>query len=136
MLSTWVCCPRVLGEVFFWGLYVLFVCADLSVSICQGRLVLPFLSDLNCVVSSGPVSMDKVHYCERFIELLIDLEVRHKHQVLFFVFLCFKMIKRLSTKSSIFFLIHVNLAKCCRHHFQEFVIVLHIYQRLWSAVSL
>lgn len=23
-----------------------------------------------------PVTMDKVHYCERFIELMIDLEVR------------------------------------------------------------
>lgn len=23
----------------------------------------------------GPISMDKVHYCERFIELMIDLEV-------------------------------------------------------------
>jgi hypothetical protein len=24
-----------------------------------------------------PVTMDKVHYCERFIELMIDLEVRN-----------------------------------------------------------
>lgn len=24
----------------------------------------------------GPISMEKVHYCERFIELMIDLEVR------------------------------------------------------------
>lgn len=24
---------------------------------------------------SGPVPMEKVHYCERFIELMIDLEV-------------------------------------------------------------
>lgn len=35
----------------------------------------------DCVVPSScnaePVSMDKVHYCERFIELMIDLEVRH-----------------------------------------------------------
>lgn len=25
-----------------------------------------------------PVTMDKVHYCERFIELMIDLEVRYQ----------------------------------------------------------
>lgn len=28
------------------------------------------------VPSLGPVSMDKIHYCERFIELMIDLEVQ------------------------------------------------------------
>lgn len=27
--------------------------------------------------STGPVPMDQVHYCERFIELMIDLEVKH-----------------------------------------------------------
>ena len=30
--------------------------------------------------------MDKVHYCERFIELMIDLEVRHNPKVLFSTF--------------------------------------------------
>lgn len=25
----------------------------------------------------GPISMDKVHYCERFIELMLDLEVSY-----------------------------------------------------------
>lgn len=30
-----------------------------------------------CLLCPEPVTMDKVHYCERFIELMIDLEVRN-----------------------------------------------------------
>uniref|UniRef100_A0A7N6C3Y8 RNA helicase aquarius n=1 Tax=Anabas testudineus TaxID=64144 RepID=A0A7N6C3Y8_ANATE len=37
-------------------------------------LIKKFLGVLMSVSPSGPVSMDKVHYCERFIELMIDLE--------------------------------------------------------------
>lgn len=31
--------------------------------------------NLNFFLNLGPISMDKVHYCERFIELMLDLEV-------------------------------------------------------------
>uniref|UniRef100_A0A673CNS9 RNA helicase aquarius n=1 Tax=Sphaeramia orbicularis TaxID=375764 RepID=A0A673CNS9_9TELE len=37
-------------------------------------LIKKFLGVLMSIPASGPVSMDKVHYCERFIELMIDLE--------------------------------------------------------------
>ncbi|MEQ2170628.1 hypothetical protein GOODEAATRI_002309, partial [Goodea atripinnis] len=37
-------------------------------------LLKKFRAVLTSVPAEGPVSMDKVHYCERFIELLIDLE--------------------------------------------------------------
>lgn len=37
-------------------------------------LIKKFLGVLGSIPPSGPVSMDKVHYCERFIELMIDLE--------------------------------------------------------------
>uniref|UniRef100_A0A8D0D224 RNA helicase aquarius n=1 Tax=Sander lucioperca TaxID=283035 RepID=A0A8D0D224_SANLU len=37
-------------------------------------LIKKFLGVLMSIPPSGPVSMDKVHYCERFIELMIDLE--------------------------------------------------------------
>ncbi|XP_039598060.1 RNA helicase aquarius isoform X2 [Polypterus senegalus] len=37
-------------------------------------LIKKFLRVLKSIPSSGPVSMEKVHYCERFIELMIDLE--------------------------------------------------------------
>ncbi|KAF3845008.1 hypothetical protein F7725_008171 [Dissostichus mawsoni] len=37
-------------------------------------LIKKFLGVLVSIPPSGPVSMDKVHYCERFIELMIDLE--------------------------------------------------------------
>ncbi|XP_006274043.1 RNA helicase aquarius [Alligator mississippiensis] len=38
------------------------------------QLIQKFLSVLKSIRVSGPVSMDQVHYCERFIELTIDLE--------------------------------------------------------------
>ncbi|KAJ7344898.1 hypothetical protein JRQ81_000848 [Phrynocephalus forsythii] len=38
------------------------------------QLIQKFISVLKSIPISGPVSMDKVHYCERFIELMIDLE--------------------------------------------------------------
>uniref|UniRef100_A0A7M4FPY1 RNA helicase aquarius n=1 Tax=Crocodylus porosus TaxID=8502 RepID=A0A7M4FPY1_CROPO len=38
------------------------------------QLIQKFLSVLKSIPVSGPVSMDQVHYCERFIELTIDLE--------------------------------------------------------------
>ena len=31
---------------------------------------------------TGAVDMDKVHYCERFMELLIDLEVHTVHEII------------------------------------------------------
>ncbi|XP_023807311.1 intron-binding protein aquarius isoform X2 [Oryzias latipes] len=37
-------------------------------------LIKKFLGVLMSVPPTGPLSMDKVHYCERFIELIIDLE--------------------------------------------------------------
>ncbi|XP_048393345.1 RNA helicase aquarius isoform X3 [Stegostoma tigrinum] len=37
-------------------------------------LISKFLGVLKNIPLSGPVSMDVVHYCERFIELMIDLE--------------------------------------------------------------
>ncbi|KAJ3613227.1 hypothetical protein NHX12_019477, partial [Muraenolepis orangiensis] len=37
-------------------------------------LIDKFLGVLGSIPPSGPVSMDKVHYCERFVELMIDLE--------------------------------------------------------------
>ncbi|XP_055013721.1 LOW QUALITY PROTEIN: RNA helicase aquarius [Boleophthalmus pectinirostris] len=37
-------------------------------------LIKQFIQVLMSVPATGPVSMDQVHYCERFIELLIDLE--------------------------------------------------------------
>ncbi|KAJ8289040.1 hypothetical protein COCON_G00016990 [Conger conger] len=37
-------------------------------------LIKKFLGVLMSISPSGPVSMEKVHYCERFIELMIDLE--------------------------------------------------------------
>ncbi|XP_017331417.1 RNA helicase aquarius isoform X3 [Ictalurus punctatus] len=37
-------------------------------------LIKKFLSVLMSIPESGPMSMEKVHYCERFIELMIDLE--------------------------------------------------------------
>ena len=38
------------------------------------QLIQKFISVLKSVPLSDPVTMDKVHYCERFIELMIDLE--------------------------------------------------------------
>ncbi|XP_044292133.1 RNA helicase aquarius isoform X1 [Varanus komodoensis] len=38
------------------------------------QLIQKFISVLKSIPLSGPLSMDKVHYCERFIELMIDLE--------------------------------------------------------------
>uniref|UniRef100_S4R7P2 Aquarius intron-binding spliceosomal factor n=1 Tax=Petromyzon marinus TaxID=7757 RepID=S4R7P2_PETMA len=38
------------------------------------RLIQKFVSVLNSIPAKGDVSADKVHYCERFIELMIDLE--------------------------------------------------------------
>ncbi|KAE8587504.1 hypothetical protein XENTR_v10021996 [Xenopus tropicalis] len=38
------------------------------------QLIQNFLSVLQSIPTSGTVSMDRVHYCERFIELMIDLE--------------------------------------------------------------
>ncbi|KAK2567367.1 RNA helicase aquarius [Acropora cervicornis] len=35
-----------------------------------------FLAILDSIPETGAVDMDKVHYCERFMELLIDLEVK------------------------------------------------------------
>ncbi|KAI1895297.1 hypothetical protein AGOR_G00104840 [Albula goreensis] len=37
-------------------------------------LIRKFLGVLMSISPSGPISMEKVHYCERFIELIIDLE--------------------------------------------------------------
>ncbi|CAG10389.1 unnamed protein product [Tetraodon nigroviridis] len=37
-------------------------------------LIKKFLGVLASIPPSGPVDMDRVHYCERFIELVIDLE--------------------------------------------------------------
>lgn len=34
--------------------------------------------------------MDKVHYCERFIELMIDLEVR---QIICIIFTCIELLQ-------------------------------------------
>ncbi|KAH0620568.1 hypothetical protein JD844_021170 [Phrynosoma platyrhinos] len=39
------------------------------------QLIQKFISVLKSIPLSGPLSMDKVHYCERFIELMIDLEL-------------------------------------------------------------
>uniref|UniRef100_A0A8C4R663 RNA helicase aquarius n=1 Tax=Eptatretus burgeri TaxID=7764 RepID=A0A8C4R663_EPTBU len=36
--------------------------------------LIPVVTFLNFVCITGPVLMDKVHYCERFVELMIDLE--------------------------------------------------------------
>lgn len=33
------------------------------------------MTDVKLTILTGAVDMDKVHYCERFMELLIDLEV-------------------------------------------------------------
>ncbi|KAK7813480.1 hypothetical protein U0070_016998 [Myodes glareolus] len=38
------------------------------------QLIQKFISVLKSIPLSEPVTMDKVHYCERFIELMIDLE--------------------------------------------------------------
>ncbi|XP_069805390.1 RNA helicase aquarius [Dendropsophus ebraccatus] len=38
------------------------------------HLIQRFLSVLQSIAATGPISMDKIHYCERFIELMIDLE--------------------------------------------------------------
>ncbi|XP_061468788.1 RNA helicase aquarius [Rhineura floridana] len=38
------------------------------------QLIRKFISVLKLIPTSGPLSMDKVHYCERFVELMIDLE--------------------------------------------------------------
>ncbi|KAM4663551.1 RNA helicase aquarius [Discoglossus pictus] len=38
------------------------------------QLIQKFLSVLISIETSGLISMDRVHYCERFIELMIDLE--------------------------------------------------------------
>ncbi|XP_029454885.1 RNA helicase aquarius isoform X2 [Rhinatrema bivittatum] len=38
------------------------------------RLIQKFLSVIKAIPLSGPVPMDQVHYCERFIEFMIDLE--------------------------------------------------------------
>ncbi|XP_008569568.1 PREDICTED: intron-binding protein aquarius [Galeopterus variegatus] len=38
------------------------------------QLIQKFISVLKSIPLSEPVTMDKVHYCERFIELIIDLE--------------------------------------------------------------
>ncbi|XP_036448843.1 RNA helicase aquarius isoform X1 [Colossoma macropomum] len=37
-------------------------------------LIKKFLAVLMSIPPSGPVDMEKVHYCERFVELMIDLE--------------------------------------------------------------
>lgn len=38
------------------------------------NLVQKFVTILQSIPELGPVDMDKVHYCERFLELLVDLE--------------------------------------------------------------
>ncbi|KAM9381229.1 RNA helicase aquarius [Phaethornis superciliosus] len=38
------------------------------------QLIQKFIAVLKSIPVSGPISMDKVHYCERFIELMLDLE--------------------------------------------------------------
>nr|DBA14218.1 TPA: hypothetical protein GDO54_005219 [Pyxicephalus adspersus] len=38
------------------------------------KLIQKFLSVLKSIQATGPLSMEKIHYCERFIELMIDLE--------------------------------------------------------------
>ncbi|XP_073433968.1 RNA helicase aquarius [Dendrobates tinctorius] len=38
------------------------------------NLIQKFLSVLQSIPATGPVSVEKIHYCERFIELMIDLE--------------------------------------------------------------
>ncbi|CAJ0926919.1 unnamed protein product [Ranitomeya imitator] len=38
------------------------------------HLIQKFLSVLQSIPETGPVSVEKIHYCERFIELIIDLE--------------------------------------------------------------
>ncbi|XP_018426684.1 PREDICTED: intron-binding protein aquarius [Nanorana parkeri] len=38
------------------------------------KLIQKFLSVLRSIEATGPVSLEKIHYCERFIELMIDLE--------------------------------------------------------------
>lgn len=43
---------------------------------------------------TGPVDMDRVHYCERFIELVIDLEVRR--EVIFSIYIMFLSLKCVS----------------------------------------
>ncbi|XP_072555037.1 RNA helicase aquarius isoform X2 [Paramormyrops kingsleyae] len=40
------------------------------------RLIKKFLGVLTSLSPSGEVSMEKVHYCERFLELMIDLEAQ------------------------------------------------------------
>ncbi|XP_077394248.1 RNA helicase aquarius isoform X2 [Festucalex cinctus] len=37
-------------------------------------LIKKFLGVLDSIPTSGSITMDKVHYCERFVELMIDLE--------------------------------------------------------------
>ncbi|XP_066279598.1 RNA helicase aquarius-like [Branchiostoma lanceolatum] len=38
------------------------------------QLMKKFFGTLDSIPATGPVEMDKVHYCERFMELMIDLE--------------------------------------------------------------
>lgn len=38
------------------------------------RLMLNFLDDLEKLPTEGPIESDVIHYCERFLELMIDLE--------------------------------------------------------------
>lgn len=68
-----------------------------------------------------PVTMDKVHYCERFIELMIDLEVRSVQW-----FFCYIIIKEADDyickikPMTIYeiFLYHLKLALVCLYLFQ------------------
>ena len=65
-----------------------------------------------------PVTMDKVHYCERFIELMIDLEVRSAQW-----FFCYIIIKEANDyicrvkPMTIYevFLYHLELALVCTY---------------------
>ncbi|XP_073465795.1 RNA helicase aquarius [Aquarana catesbeiana] len=38
------------------------------------KLIQKFLSVLTSIQTTGPASLERIHYCERFIELMIDLE--------------------------------------------------------------
>ncbi|CAD6201771.1 GSCOCG00002767001-RA-CDS [Cotesia congregata] len=38
------------------------------------RLMIKFMAILDTITEEGPLNPDKIHYCERFLELMIDLE--------------------------------------------------------------
>lgn len=76
-------------------------------------------------VSLGSVSMEKVHYCERFIEFMIDLEVSWPSSVSTSASLGFSLYNKVSMKLKFI---------CYRFHCEQLICIYLIFKCLFDLV--